>query len=115
MTQEIDPRVERYARAMYPHTFEMVPSCRETAIRVAQRAIAFADAERGEGFDTQQSVQWELAKMEARREEHDKRIKRESSILYMSWMIWRALTGQKPKREVCPHEVLWEDCPDCRH
>lgn len=116
MTQVIDTRrVEHYARILYPHTYDIIPSTREMSERMAARAMFAADQERAEGLDSRERVQWALAKMEARREEHDKRIARESSPGYLFRALVRALVGQKPKREVCPHEVLWEDCPDCCH
>jgi hypothetical protein len=58
----------------------------------------------------------ELGAMEARRQAEEERRQREASpgYLFRAWL--RAVVRRRPKpSESCPHQIRWDDCPDCCH
>lgn len=111
---EIDPALAELAALVCPLAwqYEGGASVREASITIARRVQAHMQTIHEEAAHQFWHNVYATARADVARE----RIAQESSARYLLGKLWRVWTGRAEKpSESCPHQIRWDDCPDCSH
>lgn len=112
--QENEPDIVRLAEAIVPLCWqhEGGSNLRESSLRMAVRVREHFKIERSEA----EHMAWELGAAYTRQQAEAERAAREASPAYHWRGLWRAVFRRsKAEPAVCPHQVGWDDCPECSH